>query len=90
MLDLIVNYGTLVAFAAFITDNSIQSYRLIQRKHSDDVSIRGESIRVIAVFLLFIKFLTTSDIYLIIGQGLFMISLIMYYGLLIKYHRTSF
>ncbi len=90
MLEIIVNYGTLIAFAAFITDNSIQSYRLIKRKKSDDVSIRGESIRVVAVILLFIKFLTTSDMYLIIGQGLFGISLIMYYGLLIKYHKTTF
>ena len=90
MLEIIVNYGTLIAFGAFITDNSIQSYRLITRKHSDDVSIRGESIRVMAVILLFIKFLTTSDLYLIIGQGIFMISLIIYYGLLIKYHKSSF
>ena len=90
MIDLIVNYGTIIAFIAFTTDNIIQSSRVLKLKRSDDVSIRGETIRVIAVVLLFIKFLTTTDMYLIIGQGVFGISLLIYYGLLIKYHKSSF
>jgi hypothetical protein len=90
MFDQIINYITLVAFCALITDNIIQSYHIIKGHSSMDISLRGEAIRLFAVTILFIKFMIVRDLYLIVGQGIFGVTLLIYYILLIKYHHPAF
>ena len=87
MLGWIVNYITLIAYTSFIIDNLIQIKHIWKRKSSKDVSIRGASIRLIAGLILLIKFLTIKDIYLIMGQGLFIATLTTYFILLLKYRK---
>ena len=87
MLEWIVNYITLIAFAAFTIDNLIQIRHIWKRKSSKDISIKGSSIRLSAGLIILIKFLTLKDIYLVVGQGIFIVTLATYFVLLLKFRK---
>ncbi len=79
-----------MAYAAYIGDGMIQIYHIFKRKSSLDISLKGLSIRILAGTILFLKFLTISEIYLIIGQGLFLLVLIIYLSISVKYRLRQF
>ena len=87
MIEWIVNYSTLIAYIAFNIDNLIQIRHIWKRKSSKDISIRGALIRLAAGLIILIKFFTIKDVYLIIGQGIFIATLTTYSILLLTYRK---
>jgi len=88
MPDLIINllnYSVLIAFFATSIDSSIQILHVIKRKSSKDLSLIGCSIRLIAALIFTIKFYTTGDLFLIIGQTIFSVIYIIYFFILIYF-----
>lgn len=89
ILEYIVTYGTPLAFLAFIIDNIIQIKNLLSLKASREISLVGESIRLLAVSLLFLKFIVLQDFILLIGQAIFLATLCFYYILILIYHKNQ-
>ncbi len=87
MMEMILDYATVVAFIALTIDILFQITRIIKRKSSRDISINGCIIRLIAVFVLQIKFVILDDSWLIFGQALFNIFYLAYFILVIKYRK---
>lgn len=86
MHQLIVNYGTLVAFGAIAVDLLFQIQRVGRRKSSADISVWGYTIRFVSAFILFAKYFTLADRYLILGQAVVIVLLTLYFALIIRYH----
>ncbi len=89
MQQLIINYGTLVAFGAICIDLVFQILRVWQRKSSEDISIWGYTIRFISAFILLAKYFTLTDHNLILGQAVVIILLTLYFTLIIRYHSKA-
>ena len=88
MIDLIVNYGTLIAYAAFTIDILLEIRRIHWRKSSLDLSLSGVLIRLLAGLMLLIKLIFTNDIYLIVGQGVFSVIYAIYVFMIIWYRGS--
>ena len=86
MLQILIDYALIVAFIALTTDVIIQILHIIKRKSSRDISIKGCIIRSFGALVLLIKFFLLSDVYLVIGQTIFL-SVYLTYFLLIIYYR---
>jgi len=82
-----INFGTLVAYAAFTIDILLQIRHIVKRKSSKDLSIKGCLIRLVAGLMFLIKMISTKDAILIIGQGVFSAVYTVYVLLLIRYRR---
>ena len=82
-----INLITLGAFIAFISDNLLQGIQIHTQKSSKDVSVIGETIRLSAVILLLVKFISLEDMYLIIGQSIMTVTLFFYYGSILYYSK---
>ena len=85
MYELLISYATVIAYIAFSTDLVIQILRIYRRKSSNDVSARGTAIRTIGSLVILLKFISVDDIYLIIGQVLFTLTVATYLLMIIKY-----
>jgi len=86
-IQIIIDYAVLIAFFALSVDVIIQILHIIKRKSSKDISIKGSLIRLAAVVVFLIKFITTGDIVLIIGQAVFIFAYAIYFILLIHYRK---
>ena len=88
MVDIIVNYGALIAYLAFTIEILLQIKRILDRKSSEDISVASCVIRLLAGIMLFVKMIFTRDTYLILGQG---VSSIMFFVLvfLVIYFRLK-
>lgn len=89
MQQLIIDYGTLIAFGAIAIDLIFQIHRVWKRKSSADISLWGYTIRFIAAFILFAKYFTLFDAYLISGQAIVVILHVIYFWLVIKYRSRQ-
>ncbi len=87
MFEVIANYGAVIAFFALTLDIFMQIIHIYKRKSSLDLSLKGCFIRLIAAALLLLKFEATKDLYLIIGQGIFVLSYIVYFFMLFYYRK---
>jgi len=87
MFEWFINYATIIAFFALTIDLILQIIHIYKRKSSKDLSLKGCLIRLIAGLILLIKFIATNDIYLTIGQGVFVFSYIIYFIMLIYYRK---
>ena len=84
-----LNLITIIAFTALAGDLLLQIYRVWTRKHSADVSIIGECIRVLAAIVIFMKLAFVGDPYLIIGQVVLVLLLVIYVALLFRYRKNA-
>ena len=78
MLNLVISYATIIAYIAFSIDLLMQIFKIQKNKSSDDVTSWGVGIRLIGSCILLIKFITVNDSYLMIGQGLFSLTILAY------------
>jgi uncharacterized protein with PQ loop repeat len=83
----ILDYGVLVAFFATSIDTLIQIKHVYKRKSSKDLSMLGCFIRLFAALIFTVKFYSTGDIYLIVGQTIFSTVYIIYFFMLLYYRR---
>ena len=74
ILDLL----TLLSYIALNVDILFQIKRIYETKSSRDLSIVGMSIRYVAILIILIKFMRISDVPLIIGQGLIVLTFTTY------------
>ncbi len=87
MIQDIINAVTLIAFFAISIDIIMQIIHIYKRKSSMDLSLKGCFIRLLAGVIFTIKFYSTKDIYLIIGQTIFVMSYLVYFVMLIYYRK---
>lgn len=83
--QILLDYGTLVAFGAIAIDLVFQIHRVWKRKSSRDISLFGYTVRFIAAFILLSKYASLSDEYLITGQMIVVVLHTVYFWLVIKY-----
>jgi hypothetical protein len=81
LLDLL----TLVSYVALNADILFQIKRIHKTKSSRDLSLVGMSIRYAAIFVILIKFISISELPLIIGQGLILLTYTTYLALAVYY-----
>ena len=72
---------TLLSYIALNVDIVFQIKRIYQTKSSRDLSLAGMSIRYAAILIILIKFIRISDMPLIIGQGLIVLTFTTYFAL---------
>jgi hypothetical protein len=76
---------TILSYIALNIDIIFQVRRIYLNKSSKDLSLVGLTIRYLAIIIILIKFLTLSDLPLIIGQGLIVITFSAYFVLAVIY-----
>ena len=76
---------TLLSYIALNVDILFQIKRIYQTKSSHDLSLTGMSIRYAAILIIMIKFINISDVPLIIGQGLIVLTFTTYFALALYY-----
>lgn len=76
---------TVISYIALNADIILQIRRIYLNKSSRNLSLVGLSIRYVAILIILIKFISLSDIPLIIGQGLIAITFTTYLILAIYY-----
>jgi hypothetical protein len=81
VLDLL----TVLSYIALNVDIIFQIGRIHKIKSSRDLSLVGMSIRYAAIFIILIKFVSLSDLPLIIGQGLILLTYTTYLALVVYY-----
>jgi hypothetical protein len=81
LLDLL----TLLSYIALNVDVLLQIKRIYHTRSSRDLSLLGLSIRYIAILIILIKFISISDLPLIIGQGLIALTFTTYFALALYY-----
>jgi hypothetical protein len=81
LLDLL----TLLSYIALNVDILFQIRRIYQTKSSRDLSLVGMSIRYAAILIILIKFISISDLPLIIGQGLIVLTFTTYIAIALYY-----
>ena len=84
ILDLL----TLLSYIALNVDILFQIKRIYETKSSRDLSIVGMSIRYAAILIILIKFMRISDMPLMIGQGLIVLTFTTYLILALYYRRA--
>ena len=83
---------TLLSYIALNVDILFQIRRIYHTKSSRDLSLFGMSVRYAAILIILIKFITLSDVPLIIGQGLIVLTFTTYFALALYYfvaHKQS-
>lgn len=83
---LLLDIATLFSYVALNVDILLQIKRIYTTKSSRDLSLFGMSVRYAAILIILIKFLSLSDLSLIIGQGLIMLTFTTYFTLAVYYH----
>ncbi len=76
---------TIISYVGLNVDIIFQVRRIYNTKSSRDISLLGLSIRYIAILIILIKFISLSDLSLIIGQGLILITFTTYFILAFFY-----
>ena len=70
LLDLL----TLLSYVALNVDIMFQIRRICRTKSSRDLSLFGMSVRYAAILIILFKFISLSDVPLILGQGLIVLT----------------
>lgn len=82
----LLDVATLFSYIALNIDILLQIKKIYQTKSSRDLSLLGMTIRYIAILIIFIKFYSLSDLPLILGQGLIVLTFTTYLMLAILYY----
>ncbi len=81
----ILDIFTILSYIGLNVDIIFQIRRIYKTKSSKDISLFGLSIRYGAIIVILLKFITTSDISLIIGQSLILTTFTAYFVLAFSY-----
>lgn len=81
----LLDWLTLFSYIALNVDIIFQIRRIHATKSSKDLSLLGMAIRYIAIVIILIKFVSISDLPLIIGQGLIAVTFTAYFVLAFMY-----
>ena len=84
LLDLL----TLASYIALNVDILFQIKRIYRTRSSHDLSLTGMAIRYAAILIILIKFMSISDLPLIIGQALILLTFTTYFALALYYFAT--
>jgi len=86
LLDLL----TLLSYVALNVDIMFQIRRIYRTKSSRDLSLFGMSVRYAAILIILFKFISLSDVPLILGQGLIVLTFTTYFAFALYYfaHRN--
>ena len=76
---------TLLSYIALNADILFQIRRIYTTQSSHDLSLLGMSIRYAAILVILVKFVSLSDLPLIIGQGLITVTFTAYFSLAVYY-----
>ena len=79
---------TLLSYIALNVDILFQIRRIYHTKSSRDLSLFGMTVRYAAILIILIKFISLSDVPLIIGQGLIVLTFTTYFALALYYFVT--
>ena len=82
----ILNFLTIISYIALTTDIIFQIGKIYQNKSSEDLSLIGLSIRYASIIIILVKFISLSDLPLIVGQGMILTSFTIYLGLAVIYY----
>lgn len=83
----VLSLATFISYIALNIDIFLQNLRVWRRKSSTDVSSIGLSIRLMAIIIILLKFISLSDWALIAGQSLILINCSLYLLLVIHFRR---
>jgi hypothetical protein len=81
----LINIATLVAYVALATDFTIEIHRVWKRRHGDDISAIGTTIRTLAAGVVLVKLSFVGDQVLIFGQAIMVVLLCTYLVLVFHY-----
>lgn len=87
--DSISQIGASIAFILLIVDMVAQLLKLYSAKSSKEISLAGLSIRIMGVSLFWFRFLVIQDTIFVIGQSLFLILLLGYTVLALRYRKDD-
>ncbi len=76
---------TILSYIGLNADIIFQIRRIYKTKSSRDISLIGLSIRYLAIIIILIKFISLSDVPLIIGQSLILLTFTTYFTLTFLY-----
>ena len=79
---------TLLSYIALNVDILFQIRRIYHTKSSRDLSLFGMSVRYAAILIILTKFISLSDVPLIIGQRLIVLTFTTYFALALYYFVT--
>jgi hypothetical protein len=83
-----LNLLTLLSYVALNVDIVFQIRRIHYTKSSRDLSLVGMIVRYAAIFIILIKFISMSDLPLMIGQGLIVLTYTTYLALALYYYAN--
>lgn len=86
----LLDWLTLLSYIALNVDITLQIRRIYTTKSSKDLSLAGMFVRYVAILIILIKFISISDIPLIIGQGLIALTFTTYFTLAVVYFLRRF
>ncbi len=81
----LLDFLTLLSYIALNVDIVFQTRRIYRTKSSRDLSLFGMSVRYAAILIILFKFISLSDLPLIIGQGLIVLTFTTYFALALYY-----
>lgn len=81
----LLNFFTVISYIALNVDVLFQIRQIHRTKSSKDLSLVGLFIRYIAILIILVKFLSLSDISLIMGQGLLVFTFTTYFIFAVYY-----
>lgn len=81
----LLDIATLASYIALNIDIILQTVHIYRTKSSKDISLVGISIRYAAILIILVKFISLSEVPLILGQGLIAITFTLYLTLSILY-----
>ncbi len=85
----ILDLFTILSYIGLNIDIIFQIRRIYTTKSSRDISLVGLSVRYVAILIILIKFVSISDIALVIGQALILVTFTSYFALAIFYFLKS-
>ena len=88
MIEFLINYATIAAFLLFCADLIYQLKQVPKTKDSSSVSTLGLAARATATIILLVKFISLNDLYLIGGQSIFSLLVLVYLALSWKYRNA--
>lgn len=75
----LLDFLTIISYIALNVDILFQIKQIYKTKSSKDLSLIGLTVRYVAILVILIKFISISDITLIIGQGLMVVTFTTYF-----------
>ncbi len=84
----LLDLATICAYVALGSDLLMQIHRVWARKHSADISVLGEFVRIVAVAIILFKLTAVGDTYLIVGQVAMLVLITIYFFLVVRFRKN--